>query len=49
MARNEKTTKEIATLSSKLLKDPKTPKKVKKVAASNLTQAPDKRKLKRGK
>lgn len=44
MAKNEKTSKEVASIASKLLRDPKTPKDVKKVAASVLTQAPDKKK-----
>ena len=46
MAKNEKTSPKIATIASKLLSNPKTPTKVKSVAASALTQAPDKRKKK---
>lgn len=44
MAKNEKTSKSVATKASKLLSDPKTPKDVKSVAASVLTQAPPKKK-----
>ena len=44
MARNEQTSKRVATKASKLLRDPKTPSNVKSVAASALTQAPDKKK-----
>ena len=43
MARNEKTSKKVASIASKLLKDPKTSKEVKSVAASVLTQSPDKK------
>lgn len=43
MARNEKTSKKVAKLASELLRNPNTPKKVKSVAASALTQRPDKR------
>ena len=46
MAKNEKTSPKVATIASKLLSNPKTPTKVKSVAASALTQAPDKRKKK---
>lgn len=46
MARNEKTGKAAATAASQLLRDKKSPKKVKKVAASDLTQSPDKKKNK---
>lgn len=46
MAKNEKTSKSIASIASKLLSNPKTPKNVKRVAASVLTQAPDKKKKK---
>ena len=42
MAKNEKTSKKVATKASELLSDPKTPKKVKSVAASALSQAEDK-------
>lgn len=43
MARNEKTSKKVASIASKLLHDPKTSKKVKSVAASALTQVQDKK------
>jgi len=43
MARNEKTSKKVASIASKLLLDPKTSKQVKSVAASALTQARDKK------
>lgn len=46
MANNEKTSKRVAKIASELLRDPKTPKKVKTVAASALTQTPDKKKKK---
>lgn len=42
--RNEKTSKSVASIASKLLKDPKSSKDVKSVAASVLTQAPNKKK-----
>ncbi len=41
MGRNEQTSKRVGTAASKLLRDPKTPKSVKSVAASALTQRPD--------
>ncbi len=44
MSRNEKTSKKVALIASKLLKDPKISKAVKSVAASALTQAPDRKK-----
>lgn len=44
MANNEKTSKKVATIASKLLNNPKTSKDVKAVAASVLTQVPDKKK-----
>ena len=44
MAENEKTSKKVAKKASKLLKEPKSPKDVKSVAASALTQSPDKKK-----
>ena len=43
MPKNEKTSKSVASTASKLLSNPKTPKAVKSVAASALTQAPDRR------
>ncbi len=46
MGRNEKTSPRVASIASELLKNPKTPKKVKTVAASALTQAPNKRRKK---
>ena len=44
MAANEKTSAKVASIASKLLSNPKTPKNVKTVAASVLTQAPNKKK-----
>jgi hypothetical protein len=46
MAKNEKTSKSVASKAGKLLANPKTPKSVKAVAASALTQAPGKGKKK---
>ncbi|HEL5042970.1 hypothetical protein [Stenotrophomonas maltophilia] len=46
MAQNEKTGKKVASTASKLLSDPKSSKAVKSVAASALTQAPNKPKKK---
>jgi len=46
MGKNEKTSKSVASKASKLLSNPKTPAKVKSVAASALSQAPDKKKKK---
>ena len=43
MANNEKTSKRIGKIAGKLLSDPKTPKKVKSVAASVLSQRPDRK------
>jgi hypothetical protein len=43
MADNERTSPKVAAKASKLLSNPTTPKAVKSVAASALTQAPDKR------
>lgn len=40
----EQTSKKVATIASKLLSNPKTPKAVKSVAASALTQRPNKKK-----
>ena len=42
MASNEKTSKGVASKAGKLLADPKSSKDVKRVAASALSQAPDK-------
>lgn len=44
MAKNEKTSKNIATKASKILKDKNSTKNDKSVAGSALTQAPDKKK-----
>ncbi len=43
MAKNEKTSAKVASIASKLLSNPNTPKNVKTVAASVLTQSPNKR------
>jgi hypothetical protein len=42
--KNEKTHETVASKASRLLKDPKTPAKIKSVAGSALTQAPDHKK-----
>lgn len=46
MSKNEKTSKQVATIASQLLKNPgsATAKQIKTVAASVLTQAPNKKK-----
>jgi len=44
MASNEKTSGSVETKASKLLSNPNTPKNVKSVAGSALTQAPDHKK-----
>lgn len=44
MGKNEKTSKSVASKASKLLKNPSTSKTVKSVAASALTQRPDRKK-----
>lgn len=46
MGNNEKTSKKVAKIASELLRNPKTPPKIKSVAASALTQTPDKKKKK---
>lgn len=47
MAKNEHTSKKVATIASKILLDkPVTKKDIKSVAASVLTQSPDKKKAK---
>ena len=46
MAKNEKTSKRVATQASKQLRNPKSSKSQKSVAASALTQAPDKKRKK---
>ena len=43
MARSEQTSKQVASKAAKLLANPKTPKAVKSVAASALTQSPDRK------
>jgi len=43
MAKNEKTSKRVGKIASKLLKSKKAPRKVKSVAGSALTQRPDKK------
>ena len=43
MAKNEQTSKRVATKASRLLSNPKTPANVKSVAASALTQTPDRK------
>lgn len=44
MAKNERTSKSVASKASKILRSPTASKAMKSVAASALTQAPDKRK-----
>tara|TARA_R110002072_G_scaffold4245_4_gene29979 strand:- start:1577 stop:1741 length:165 start_codon:yes stop_codon:yes gene_type:complete len=44
MAKNEKTSKAVGTKASKILSNPKSTKAEKSVAASALTQRPDKKK-----
>jgi hypothetical protein len=46
MAKNERTSKKVASKASKVLSNPKSTKAQKSVAASALTQAPDKKKRK---
>ena len=46
MVQNEKTSKKMASAASKVLRDPKSTKAAKSVAASALTQAADKKKKK---
>ena len=46
MGKNEKTSKSAASKAGKILRDPKSTKAQKSVAASALTQAPDKKKRK---
>jgi len=46
MAKNERTSKRVGTKASKLLRSKSTPKNVKSVAASALTQRPDRKKRK---
>ena len=47
MAKNEKTSKRVGKIASKLLRSKKTSKKAKSVAGSALTQRPDKKSGKR--
>lgn len=47
LARNEKTSDEVASAAGRLLHDPHTPKAVRSIAGSALTQAPDKKKAKK--
>ena len=47
MARNEKTSKRVASTAAKLLANPRSSQQVKKVAASALAQAPDHKRKKR--
>lgn len=44
MGKNEQTSKKVARIAAKLLSNPKTPAKIKSVAASALTQRPTKKK-----
>ena len=44
MPKNEKTSKKVGSEAAELLRNPKTPKKVKTVAGSALTQRPSKKK-----
>ncbi len=46
MAKNERTSKSVATTAAKMLADPKSTKAMKSIAASALTQAPDRKKRK---
>jgi hypothetical protein len=46
MARNERTSKRVGTKASKLLRSKRTSKNVKSVAASALTQRPDRKRKK---
>ncbi|MBA3936680.1 MAG: hypothetical protein H0X38_04395 [Planctomycetes bacterium] len=46
MAKTEHTSKTVAAKASKILKDPKSSKAMKSIAASALTQAPDRKKRK---
>lgn len=47
MARNERTSRKVASKASKIMSDPKASKSSKSVAASALTQARDKKKSKK--
>ncbi len=45
MARNEKTSRKVASKASKILRNPKSTKAQRSVAGSALTQAPDRKKI----
>ena len=47
MAKNEKTSKKVASTAAKILRNPKSSKAAKSVAGSALTQAPDKKRPKK--
>ena len=47
MARNEKTSKSVASKASKILRNPKSSKAAKSVAGSALTQAPNRKERKK--
>lgn len=49
MAKNERTSKKVASKAAKILREPKATKAAKSVAGSALTQAPDRRRAKRRK
>jgi hypothetical protein len=49
MAKNDETSKKIGSIAAKLLRDPKTPKSVKSIAALVLSQQPDRKKTKKKK
>lgn len=44
MGKNEKTSERVATIAANLLRDPKSSPEVRTIAASALSQAPDKKK-----
>lgn len=49
MKKEEKTSSKVASIASELLRNPKTPEKIKSVAGSALTQTADKKKSKKNK
>ena len=49
MDRNERTSKKVASKAAKILRKPKSSKAAKSVAGSALTQAPDKKRGRKGK
>jgi hypothetical protein len=49
MAKNEETSRKIGSIAAKLLRDPKTPKSVKSIAALVLKHRPDRKKTKKKK